>query len=176
MNAEHPTAQELELEIRAAFGSIAFPLWGLRGASAMDDYATPEEIKAITAEQDVHGEWWEIPQDELRRHELGLSYLDQEGVLFYLPAYLSMAIDDVGRGRLWVLDIIDIGQGDDDPESRAHREARLGELSDEHRRVCLRVLEFLRLRLIDDLARVHEWERVESVLSDPYWRKFDMSS
>jgi hypothetical protein len=174
MSTEHPTASALKQEIRAAFGAVAFPSRGLRGSSAMDDYATMEEVEAITLAQDVHGEWWEIPPGELHSHVLGLSYLDRAGVLFYLPAYLNMAIDDVGKTRLSVLDLIDTGLGGDDPLHRAYLEARLGGLSDEHRRVCLRVLRFLRLRLAGDIAREDERARVERVLGDPYWRRSDM--
>jgi hypothetical protein len=49
---------------------------------AMNSYATDAEVESITADQDIHGEWWQIPQDELRDCALALSYLDASGVLF----------------------------------------------------------------------------------------------
>jgi hypothetical protein len=77
------TREELKAEIKTAFGSVPFPSHqGLRGSMAMNSYATDAEVESITADQDIHGEWWQIPQDELRDCALALSYLDASGVLF----------------------------------------------------------------------------------------------
>lgn len=140
---------------------------------ALDDYASDEEAQSITTSQDIHGEWWEIPKDELRYGELGLSYLDAAGVLSYLPAYLDMALDDVGKKRLWVLQLLDTGLGsDEEPRLRAYSEERLRRLDHAQRIVCVDTLQFLRLQLTDDPFRQHEHERdqIERILGDSYWR------
>jgi hypothetical protein len=169
--------QELKAQIKTAFGSVPFPSHqGLRGSMARDDYATDEEAQSITTGQDIHGEWWQIPQDELRYGTLGLCYLDAEGVLFYLPAYLDMALDDVGKKRLWVLQLLDTGMGgDDEPGLREHKEGQLSRLNHAQRKVCVHALQFLRLQLTDDPFRQHEHERhyIESILGDSYWRAID---
>lgn len=169
------TAQEeLKGQIKTAFGSVAFPSHqGLRGSMAMDNYATDAEVESITASQDIHGEWWQIPQDELRYCVLALSYLDAAGVLFYLPAYLRMALDDVGKKRLWVLDLVDTALSDDDPGHRAYLEGRLSMLNDAQRKVCVRALRFLHSQLIDDGSTEYERKRIDRILHDSFWRAFD---
>lgn len=167
------TREELKTEIKTAFGSVPFPSHqGLRGSMAMDRYATEAEVEAITVEQDTHGEWWQIPREELRSCLLALSYLDAAGVLFYLPAYLNMALDDVGERRLSALDLVDTAVRDADPGHRAYLEGRLGRLNDAQRTVCVRVLQFLRSQLIDDPSTEYERRRIDRILDDPYWREF----
>jgi hypothetical protein len=168
------TREELKAEIRAAFGSVPFPSHqGLRGSMAMDDYAPDAEVASITANQDIHGEWWQIPREELKQSELGLCYLDAAGVLFYLPAYLEMALDDVGKQRLWALQLLDTAI--DDPELRTYREGRLGLLNDAQRRACVNALQFLRLQLVDDPAWELERDTIDDALNDPYWRAYRTS-
>ena len=89
--------EQLRDEIRAVFGSVPFPAHqGLRAAMAGDDWVSdPAILLQITAEQDIHGEWWEIPPRELEECTLAISYLDAAGVEFYLPAYMTMALDDL---------------------------------------------------------------------------------
>jgi hypothetical protein len=166
------TREELKAEIRAAFGSIAFPSHqGLRGSMAMDRYASVEQVKSITAGEDVHGEWWQIPREELWNSLLALSYLDAAGVLFYLPAYLEMALDDVGKRRLLVLYLINTAVDDDEPGHRAYLERRLSLLNGAQRRVCVRVLWFLRSQLVEDPSTQYERDLIDRALQDPYWRK-----
>ena len=62
---------------------------------AQDDWISDRDLLLrITAQQDIHGEWWEIPYQELRDCSLAISYLDSAGVEFYLPAYMTMALDE----------------------------------------------------------------------------------
>ena len=90
------TREQLCRDIRAAFGQVPFPEHcGLRAAMAMDDcISDPDVLRQITTDDDIRGEWWEIPPQELRTCSLGISYLDAAGVEFYLPAYLMLALDD----------------------------------------------------------------------------------
>jgi len=168
------TREELTADLRATFGSVPFPSHqGLRGAMARDDHASDSEVASITADQDFHGEWWQIPREELWECSLALSFLDAAGVWFYLPAYLEMALDDVGKRRLSVLQLIDTAI--DDPELRAYREERLCGLSDAQRQVCVRVLRFLRSQLIDDPSTQFERDDIDRALNDPYWREVSPS-
>jgi hypothetical protein len=99
--------------IRTAFSSVPFPVHrGLRAAASMDGWNTdPIRLAGMTAEQDVHGEWWEIPACELLEWRLGLMYLDAEGVEFYLPAYLTMALEEWIRLKVkLVLEALDPGE------------------------------------------------------------------
>src|SRR5688500_12495239 len=80
--------------VKAEFGSIAFPSHcGLRAAVAMDDWISdPTELRRITAEQDANGEWWQIPESELKNISLASSYLDARGTQFYLPVLLAAVL------------------------------------------------------------------------------------
>lgn len=170
------TREELKAEIRVAFGSVPFPSHqGLRGSMALDSYATQAQVQSITASQDIHGEWWQIPHDELRYGVLGLSYLDAAGVLFYLPAYLDMALEDVRKKRLWVLDLMEL---DDEPGLRSYMQERLSRLNDTQRRACVQTLKFLRLQLVEDPfgEHQHERDRIDRILNDSYWQNAENGS
>lgn len=162
--------ERMKAEIKKAFGSIPFPSHqGLRGSMAMDRYATDAEVRSITADKDIYGEWWDIPRQELRTCTLALSYLDADGVLFYLPAYLDMALDDVGKRRLSVIDLLDTTHGNDDPGHRAYMEGRLAKLDEAQRRVSVLTLQFLRAHLADNPSTEYERDRIDRVLKDSYW-------
>ena len=99
-----------------------------------------------------------------------MCYLDAAGVVLYLPAYLTLALDDVGKHRLWVLDLLDTSLGGDDAEYRAHLEGRLSLLNDAQRRTSAHVLSILRSELSDGVSTQFERERIDRILEDPYWR------
>ncbi|MBM0107761.1 hypothetical protein JM946_23700 [Steroidobacter sp. S1-65] len=66
----------------------------------MDDWISdPEELRRITAEQDVKGEWWQIPESELDNISLASSYLDALGTRFYLPALLVAVLRGMKYGH-----------------------------------------------------------------------------
>ena len=84
-------ASALVSDIANAFGVVPFPIHrGLHAAMAMDDWIEDEALlREITRTKDFIGEWWEVPADELQRCMLAHSYLDDHGVEFYLPAYMT---------------------------------------------------------------------------------------
>ena len=88
-------AELLKCEIRDAFEHVPFPGHrGLRAAMAMDNWISDAaQLANITADQDIHGEWWDILVEELRACSLGITYLDAAGFEFYLPAYLTAALN-----------------------------------------------------------------------------------
>ena len=53
----------------------------------------PDVLAKITADQDLKGEWWQIPDKELQECFLGYAHLDASGIEFYLPAYLTLALN-----------------------------------------------------------------------------------
>jgi hypothetical protein len=81
-----------------------------------DDYAQDEDVRRVTLEKDYRGEWWEVPERELCECVLARAYLDSDGVQFYLPAYLSLALKDIPAQHLWVLHLLDVGIARDDAE------------------------------------------------------------
>lgn len=86
-----------------------------------------------------------------------------------------MALDDVGKRRLAVLDLVDIEIGDDDAGHRAYLEERLSRLNDTQRRICVRVLQFLRSQLAEDLSTEYERNRIDRTLNDSYRREFKVA-
>jgi hypothetical protein len=168
------TSDALRNEIRTVFGAVPFPAHrGLRAAMAMDSQLLDSAALArITAERDVHSEWWDTPSQELRDCVLAIAYLDAAGVEFYLPAYMTLALEDVGQRKLWVLHFLDpcIGAGDD--ELRDYFRGRLARIDGERSRTCVKFLEFLRRRLdpADPLLRP-ESQSVDRILKHEYWRE-----
>ena len=53
----------------------------------------PDVLAKITADQDLKGEWWQIPDKELQDCFQGYAHLDASGIEFYLPAYLTVALN-----------------------------------------------------------------------------------
>lgn len=83
-------------EIQRNFANVEFPTHlGLKAAEAIDEWVTDKKTLALlTKEKDFHGPWWEVPNSHLREGSLGLNYLDSKGFIFYLPAYMSLAIKE----------------------------------------------------------------------------------
>ena len=77
----------------------------------------PDVLAKITADQDLKGEWWQIPDKELQECLLGSAYLDASGIEFYLPAYLTLALNgrDINHyGHAVFLLRVDIEEDDED--------------------------------------------------------------
>lgn len=60
----------------------------LHEASAMDDYASPEEL-AEARQHDTETRWQDVPDVNIQRGHMSLIYLDEKGLHYYLPAYLT---------------------------------------------------------------------------------------
>ena len=87
--------EQLLSEIRRAFEDAAFPSHcGLHAACARDDWIHDEEqLRSITLRDDFVGDWWDVPDEHLLDCMMALSYLDREGMEFYLPAYMTAVVE-----------------------------------------------------------------------------------
>jgi hypothetical protein len=173
------SAAKLREQIRAAFGTVPFPSHlGLRAAVAADEWVSdPIELARITAEQDVHGEWWEIPREELLRDLIALTYLDAAALEFYLPAYMTLALNELARSSLRpALELleppneVEASRDGDDRGMLAwrFREVMSRIVGDKHR-VAQAFLTFLRDHLEVETA-FEAREKVAAILQHPYWR------
>ena len=86
-------AEEVEAEIRAAFGSCTLGNGiGLWEADARDDDANPEELLLARA-RDEREEWQRIPAEDLCRCHVALNFTDALGYRFLLPAFMLADLD-----------------------------------------------------------------------------------
>ncbi len=89
-------AKETVQAISSAFEDVEFPRHlGLRAAMSVDgSWESDKQIlEDITKNRDLHVErWQDLPLDELKECSIALSYLDSQGLQFYVPAYLVAAI------------------------------------------------------------------------------------
>lgn len=164
--------EQVREAIRAAFGPVPFPSHcGLRGALLIDEWrADPALLRRTTAQQDIHGEWWEIPAHELRACALAIAYLDAAGVEFYLPAYLTLALDDLSRARLWALNFLDpeINGVDEDPKRRDLFHQRLSRIVGAKRNACIAFLDFVQSQSMPQEPEIARDAR--RILQHPFWR------
>ena len=157
--------------VKAEFGSIAFPSHrGLRAAVAMDDWISdPNELRRITAEQDVKGEWWQIPESELKHICLASSYLDAAGTQFYLPALLVAVVRGLKYEHYaalvrWLTPL----QNEPGCALYDYFVEKLSKVTDGQRDACVAVLRYVASQ--DDPK--HPWtrEEIEVLLTHEYWR------
>jgi hypothetical protein len=164
----------LRAVLRCAFGPVAFPAHrGLRAAATMDEWNTdPRALADITAQQDLQGEWWEIPARELFEQSLGLTYLDAQGLEFYLPAYLSMALEDWTHRKIRLaLEALDPGEPRGEQECAellAYFEERLARIVGPKRSACLDFLEFAVLHL-DPAEEFSGHADAVRIRAHPFW-------
>jgi len=157
--------------VKAEFGSIPFPLHcGLRAAVAMDDWISdPSELRRITAEQDVKGEWWEIPESELKNISLASCYLDAAGTQFYLPALLvavlrSLKYEHYAALVTWLTPL----KNEPDCALYDHFLAKFATLTEGQKGVCMDVLRYVASR--DDPKDPWTKEKIEELFAHEYWR------
>ena len=173
MNAE----EQLRQRIRGVFGSVPFPKHcGLRAGMEVDNWVSdPDVLAKITADQDLKGEWWQIPDKELQECFLGYAHLDASGIEFYLPAYLTLALNgrDINHyGHAVFLLKVDI-EGDEDMTEILI--SRLSKIKGEKKQVCIEFLEYVHSRFSDekrvlnDLAsdtKTHNWAYAKYLRED----------
>ena len=85
---------DLIKEIREAYIDAKFPdHCGIMAAQHMDDWVSDSaELRKLTLELDFNGSWWDVPEDHITGNSLGFNYLDSKGVVFYLPAFMTLAL------------------------------------------------------------------------------------
>ena len=174
INAE----EQLRQRIRGVFGSVPFPKHcGLRAGMEKDNWVSdPDVLAKITADQDLKGEWWQIPDKELQECFLGYAHLDASGIEFYLPAYLTLALNGRNinhyRSAFYHLRI---DPEEDDEDTRKFTIWRLSKIKGEKKQVCIEFLEYVHSRFSDekrvlnDLAsdtKTHNWAYAKYLRED----------
>jgi hypothetical protein len=86
--ARWPSAQALCEQIREAFRGVTLGNGvGLKEALGLDDYADEATLARYHAE-DEREDWTRIPMESLNGHDSSLTFTDEEGMRFLLPAYM----------------------------------------------------------------------------------------
>ena len=173
MNKLMNSRKQLINEIRAVFGPITFPTHkGLRAAMAADDWVSdPETLAQITAKEDIHGEWWEIPEEELKSCTLALCYLDASGIEFYLPAYLSMTLQDLKYENYnHILFLLDPGAEGEDEELYEYFCQQFEKITKGKKKVCIKFLEYLLATKLDQYCESETKQEIENILVRDFWQ------
>jgi len=85
--------QDLKLATIEAFSGVTLGDGvGLLQAQGLDDYAD-EKTCAAYREKDEKHDWRAIGLDAINRYSSSLSFVDEEGMRFHLPAFLVAAMD-----------------------------------------------------------------------------------
>ena len=63
----------------------------LHETKVLDDYGD-DSARQEAREQDTDTQWWEIPDEVMHHHHFYLTYLDAEGLRYYLPAWMIHAL------------------------------------------------------------------------------------
>jgi hypothetical protein len=165
-------ADKLVNRVVTEFGSIAFPSHcGLRAAVAMDDWISdPSELRRITAEQDVKGEWWEIPESELKEILLASCYLDAAGTQFYLPALLVKVLRDLRYAHYaalvrWLTPLAD----EPDCALYEHFLAKFAALTEGQKHVCTDVLRYVDAKTDPNDPWIKD--KIKEILTHEYWQE-----
>jgi hypothetical protein len=158
--------------VMAEFGSVPFPSHrGLRAALAMDDWISePNELQRITAEQDVKGEWWEIPESELKSISLASCYLDAAGTRFYLPALLVAVLKGMKYAHYNAL-VSWLKPMKNEPDCALYDYfvERFSALTEGHKELCVDVLRCVASRA--DPNDQSTKATIEELLVHEYWRE-----
>ena len=163
--------QLLKEEIRDTFGDVPFPSYrGLRAAQAIDDWVSdPEILQNITGTKDIKAKWWEIPYDELNKYLIADSYLDASGIEFYLPAILTMALEEQNQLNLdRALSILDPNPGNSmDQGLNDYFCARFSKINVKKREVCIKFMKLIKPLLNEE--NCYSQKDVDLILRDKFW-------
>ncbi len=64
---------------------------GIFEADAVDDYAS-EEVRINERNRDIRDDWKSISDDVIDQHYSVLSFMDEDGLRFSIPAYMRFAV------------------------------------------------------------------------------------
>jgi hypothetical protein len=83
---------EVVVEIISAFGGVSREDGTtLHEAIALDDCASPDEQRAARS-LDVDGRWQDVPDAEIWACNSALSFVDEKGFRYYIPAFMTYAL------------------------------------------------------------------------------------
>ncbi len=158
-----------------AFGSVSFPdHCGLHAAVAKDDWIQDDKIlREITKDKDFNGEWWDVPKDHLLKCMMALSYLDDLGMEYYLPAYMKSIIeipfeyDKSGiYSRSWQIIFSFVPPDESDYVLHDHFQSQFKQINGIKKQSCRDFLYYIRnCKLYSDEAQ----QLAEEGLSNVYW-------
>ena len=167
--------KQLLSEIRSAFEDAIFPSHcGLHAACARDDWIDDEEqLRRITLRDDFVGDWWDVPDEHLLDCMMALSYLDKEGMKFYLPAYMTAVVerpeqyDSASRSSSWQVVFTLLPPSQDNEPLLRDRFKMLFDGFDSSKRNVVR--KFLNYVCASDLYNTHAREISGECLSEGFW-------
>ena len=91
--------EDLIAFIEEAFDGVEQPVnITLHVAQAHDDY--DYDNWAIHAKKDFRGRWQDVPERHLALCQNSLSYLDETGLPFYLPAFMTWVLKSYGKNPM----------------------------------------------------------------------------
>ncbi len=139
-------------KIHDEFGSVPCPSHcGLHAALTLDDCISDGyELREITQREDYIGEWWDVPKEHLLQCMMALSYLDEAGIDFYLPAYMKVVIenpklfDEPGiRSNSWRIVYAMLPDSSFDSELQQHFTEQFSRIHGGKKRVCREFLQHI---------------------------------
>ena len=84
---------ELIAEIERAFDGVSREDGiTLHQAEAMDDYYKPADRVAFARLKDRESRWQDVPDRDIERYRVILSYADAKALRYYLPAYMRWTL------------------------------------------------------------------------------------
>lgn len=158
---EHAAVTRAMTEIQRAFDGVPPPgpeSRTLRQAEAWDDYDRIERGDAPP------GRWQELPEGELRSCQNALPHLDADGLRYYLPAAMSIALRSPSFRRLNIFDSLLFTFQPAQGGLRDYQRERLGPLTFAQRRAVLCFIEAVTVldpdELYEDEELLEPWRRV----------------
>ena len=164
--------EELKKEIKEAFKDVDFPSHcGILAAEAMDDWISdPAILRKLTKEKDFSGKWWNIPEEHISGNSLGFNYLDSAGVLYYLPAFMLLAIEKPIYKNLSTL-VYELSPTvelePDDEGLYLHFCDKFSKITGSKRNVCIKFMYFLQEKL--STVSPLDAEDVKKTIKHEYW-------
>lgn len=134
----------------------------LHEADVIDNYGTNAERQAARATDELE-DWHRLDRHELEHMGWVLSFYDDKGFRFHLPAYLTMAVEDY---RNEVVDSLLFHLCSVADDGEAYNRQRFAILSSYQRRAVRHVLKYLR----HHTGKFYEWDhlRIDRALRN-YW-------
>jgi hypothetical protein len=87
------TRLELLSIVERVFPEVPFPAsYSLRQARLADDWTSDPHAHAAARDQDLHGHWSFTPDSEIRSFADAFAFLEADGVIYYLPAFMSYCL------------------------------------------------------------------------------------
>ena len=161
----------IKKEIKSAFKDATFPTHlGIRAAEVIDDWVSdPEVLKEITKKEDFKGNWWDIPEEHISGNGLGFNYLDSEGIEYYLPAFMTLAIEKpIYKNLNTLLYALDPGYNDDEVDLYKHYCDRFSRVKGKRKEVTFKFLHYLREQL--EIISIYDLEHINKVIAHDYWQ------